>query len=162
MKAEILAGELLKKHHLKLATAESCTGGLIGYKITRIAGASIYFVGGVIAYANETKVRLIGVNQQTLDDFGAVSQETVLEMARGVRQVMGADIGLAVSGIAGPGGGTPQKPVGSIWIALSAPDLNQAWFYHFQGDRNRVNEQAADKALFLLSEYSIRHRNGID
>lgn len=159
MKAEILAGELLKTHHLKLATAESCTGGLIGYKITRIAGASIYFVGGVIAYANETKVRLIGVNQQTLDDFGAVSQETVLEMARGVRQVMGADIGLAVSGIAGPGGGTPQKPVGSIWIALSAPDLNQAWFYHFQGDRNRVNEQAADKALFLLCEY-LEQRSG--
>jgi len=150
---ESFVGELLRNSGLKLATAESCTGGLIGQKITSIPGSSDYFVGGVIAYANMAKVKLIGVNLRTLREYGAVSQETVREMARGVRQVLDADIGLAVSGIAGPSGGTPQKPVGTVWIGLSVSEADQAWEYHFAGDRHAVNEQAVDKALGLLFDY---------
>ncbi len=110
---EVLLGELLRQRGLRLAVAESCTGGLIGHRITNMAGASTYYMGSVTAYAYEAKVRLLGVRWTTLEKFGAVSQETVIEMARGVRNALAADIGVAVSGIAGPGGGTPDKPVGS-------------------------------------------------
>lgn len=150
---EFLIGGKLQEHGLRLAVAESCTGGLIGHRITNVAGSSVYFLGGVIAYANEAKMRLLGVRQQTLEQYGAVSQETVLEMARGVRQALGAEIGIAVSGIAGPGGGTPEKPVGTTWIGLSAPDEERAWSYLFQGERLRIKEQAAEQALRRLVEY---------
>lgn len=150
---EFLIGGKLQEHGLRLAVAESCTGGLIGHRITNAAGSSAYFLGGVIAYANEAKMRLLGVHRGTLEQYGAVSRETVLEMARGVRQALGADVGIAVSGIAGPGGGTPEKPVGTTWIGLSAPDEEQAWSYLFQGDRIRIKEQAAEQALRRLLEY---------
>jgi nicotinamide-nucleotide amidase len=150
---EIRLGELLQQRGLNLAVAESCTGGLIGHRITNVAGSSTYFFGGVISYANKTKVRLLGVRTETLDQHGAVSRETVLEMARGVRQALAADIGLAVSGIAGPGGGTPEKPVGTVWIGLSAPGKEQAWLCHLEGDRVQIKEQAAERALQHLLEY---------
>jgi PncC family amidohydrolase len=150
---EVRLGELLRQRGLRLAVAESCTGGLIGHRITNVPGSSTYFIGGVISYANEAKVRLLGVHWGTLEEFGAVSQETVLEMARGVRSLLAADIGLAVSGIAGPGGGTPGKPVGTVWIGLSAPDHEQAWSYRFEGDRVQIKEQAAEGALRRLADY---------
>lgn len=150
---EFLIGGKLQERGLRLAVAESCTGGLIGHRITNVAGSSVYFLGGVIAYANEAKMRLLGVLQQTLEQYGAVSRQAVLEMARGVRQALGAEIGIAVSGIAGPGGGTPEKPVGTTWIGLSAPDEELAWSYLFQGERLRIKEQAAEQALRRLVEY---------
>jgi PncC family amidohydrolase len=150
---EFLVGGKLQEHGLRLAVAESCTGGLIGHRITNVAGSSAYFLGGVMAYANEAKMRLLGVRQETLERYGAVSRETVLEMARGVRLALGAEISVSVSGIAGPGGGTPEKPVGATWIGLSAPDDEQAWFYLFQGERIRIKEQAAEQALRRLLEY---------
>ena len=150
---EVLVGELLRQHGLRLAVAESCTGGLVGHRITNIAGASTYYMGSVTAYAYEAKVRLLGVRWSTLEKYGAVSEQTVLEMARGVRNALAADIGIAVSGIAGPGGGTPEKPVGFTWIGLSAGDVDEAWSHVWQGDRLRVKEQSAEQALQILVDY---------
>jgi PncC family amidohydrolase len=150
---EVRLGELLRQRGLRLAVAESCTGGLIGHRITNVPGSSTYFIGGVISYANEAKVRLLGVHWGTLEEFGAVSQETVLEMARGVRNILATDVGLAVSGIAGPGGGTPEKPVGTTWIGLSAPGKEQAWLHHLQGNRLQIKEAATERALGHLVEY---------
>lgn len=149
----IHVGTLLTKHNLKLATAESCTGGLVGHLITNIAGSSEYFLGGVIAYAYEAKVRLLGVRWETLNTYGAVSQETVLEMAHGVRKALVADLGLSISGIAGPGGATPTKPLGFTWIGLSTTDSEWAWQYVFPGERMAVKNQAANEALRLLATY---------
>jgi len=150
---EIKVGELLRPLGLKLAAAESCTGGLVGHRITNVPGSSEYFLGGVTAYAYEAKVKLLGVSWDTLTRYGAVSRETVLEMARGARRALEADIGISVSGIAGPGGGMPEKPVGLTWISLSASGFEEARSFVFPGDRLQVKEQAAEQALRLLSEY---------
>jgi PncC family amidohydrolase len=147
---EITVGELLRRRGLRLAVAESCTGGLIGHRITNIPGSSTYYMGSVTAYAYEAKVRLLGVRWGTLEKYGAVSKETVLEMSRGVRKALAADIGIAVSGIAGPGGGTPEKPVGLTWIGLSAADVDEAWRFIWDGDRLQVKEHSAEQALQLL------------
>jgi nicotinamide-nucleotide amidase len=159
---EKIVGELLRRGGLWLAVAESCTGGLIADRITNISGSSDYFLGGVVAYANRIKIEQLGVSPATLDQFGAVSRETVLEMAQGVRHRLGADIGLSVSGIAGPGGGTPEKPVGLTWIGLSGRASHTgsekatsllAWSYVWTGDRLEVKAQTAEQALRLLYEY---------
>jgi nicotinamide-nucleotide amidase len=152
-------GKRLGKRGLKLAVAESCTGGLIGHRLTNVAGSSDYFLGGVMAYANEIKQHLLGVPYQTLVQYGAVSRETVIQMAIGVRRMMAAipgyerTLGLSVSGIAGPGGATPSKPVGLVWIGLSTPEGDQAWEHHFTGSRVNIKEQAAEQALQHLAEY---------
>jgi len=146
-------GDLLRQRGYKLAVAESCTGGLVGHRITNVAGSSDYFTGGVIAYAYEAKVKLLGVSWDTLKTFGAVSRETVLEMAAGVRQSLEADIAISASGIAGPGGGLPDKPVGTIWIGLAASDGKWARVLHFPGDREQNKAAAAVAALTLLLDY---------
>lgn len=136
---------------LRLATAESCTGGLIGHKITNVPGSSSYYQGGVVSYSNDVKIWLLGVSPETLDRFGAVSRETALEMARGARSALEADVGLSVSGVAGPGGGTLEKPVGLVWVGLSLDGVELAQAFQFAGDRRAVKEQAAEGALgFLL------------
>ncbi len=150
---EVLVGELLHMRGLRLAVAESCTGGLIGHRLTNVAGSSTYYMGSVTAYAYEAKVRILGVSWDTLEKYGAVSEETVLEMARGVRNAFGADIGISVSGIAGPTGGTPDKPVGTTWIGFSSPKGEFARQFLFQGERLAVKEQAAQTALQLLAEH---------
>ena len=109
----------LRERGMTLACAESCTGGLIAKRITDLAGCSDVFLGGCVTYANEAKEKLIGVKHETLEAFGAVSEQTAREMARGVRLVLGADIGISTTGIAGPGGGTPEKPVGTVFVAIS-------------------------------------------
>jgi PncC family amidohydrolase len=153
---ELLAGVLLLQKGLTLATAESCTGGLLGHLLTNVPGSSDYYLGGVISYANQAKMKLLGVRQETLENHGAVSRETVLEMAHGVRQALSAHLGLSISGIAGPGGGTPEKPVGLVWIGLSAPALGEARRFHFSGDRLAIKEQSAHAALHLLLDYLHR------
>jgi PncC family amidohydrolase len=150
---EVLVGEELSSKGLLLAVAESCTGGLIGHLLTNVAGSSRYYMGSVTAYANEAKVRLLGVTWKTLEKHGAVSSETVIEMARGVRITLEADIGISVSGIAGPGGGTPEKPVGTVWIGLSTSVQEYSRHYLWSGDRLAVKEQSARAALNLLVEY---------
>jgi PncC family amidohydrolase len=150
---ELRIAELLVERHSSLVTAESCTGGLIANRITDIPGSSAYFLGGVVAYAYEAKVALLGVSWDTLNTKGAVSPETVLEMARGARERLGAQISVSVSGIAGPAGGTPEKPVGTTWIGLVAPDGE--WTRHFiwDGDRERNKALSADAALQILVDY---------
>jgi PncC family amidohydrolase len=150
---EVVAGELLRREGLRLAVAESCTGGLVGHRLTNVPGSSTYYMGSVTAYAYEAKVRLLGVHWGTLEKYGAVSKETVLEMACGVRRALAADIGVSVSGIAGPGGGTPEKPVGLVWIGLSAAGVDEAWKFLLLGDRLAVKEQSAEAALRLLVDY---------
>ncbi len=152
-KPENVIGDLLRVRRMKLATAESCTGGLIASHITDVAGSSEYFLGGVTAYAYEAKVALLGVSWDTLKTYGAVSRETVIEMARGVNKVLNADIAISVSGIAGPGGGLPDKPVGTVWVALVAPDGEWTRLFHFDGNRVQNKSSAADAALQFLMDY---------
>lgn len=147
---------LIRTKGLKLATAESCTGGLIANRITDIPGSSDYFLGGIVAYAYEAKVALLDVSWETLKTFGAVSPETVLEMARGVRKALGADLAISVSGIAGPGGGMPGKPVGTTWFGLVSSFGEWAYLYHFNGDRVQNKSFAADTALTILVNYLER------
>jgi PncC family amidohydrolase len=150
---EVLVGKLLRQRCWMLAVAESCTGGLVGHLLTNVPGSSDYFLGGVISYANEAKLRLLAVHLETLETFGAVSRQTVLEMAGGVRQLLSADIGLSVSGIAGPGGGTVEKPIGLTWIGLSAPGCEMAWQHTWDGDRLYNKECSAQAVLQHLVEF---------
>ncbi|MEX2570678.1 MAG: competence/damage-inducible protein A [Gemmatimonadota bacterium] len=148
---EETVGRLLRDAGLSLALAESCTGGLIGHRITDVAGASAYFRAGVVAYSNEAKTTLLGVSPATLATEGAVSEAAVLEMARGARRASGAAIGVATSGVAGPGGGTAAKPVGTVWIAISRD--GEEWAHRYQlGGRSRawVKEMTAQLALDAL------------
>ena len=150
---EILIGNILSARGLTLVTAESCTGGLIGSRITDVAGSSEYFLGSIVAYAYEVKVALLGVTWDTLNAHGAVSSETVLAMAHGARKRLNGDIAISVSGIAGPGGGTPEKPVGTTWIGLVAADGEWAKEFHFSGSREENKAAAATAALQLLLDY---------
>jgi PncC family amidohydrolase len=150
---ELLVGQLLRQRNFKLVTAESCTGGLIADRLTDVPGSSEYFVGGFVSYAYEAKVASLGVSWDTLKAHGAVSRETVLEMARGARRALGADVAISVSGIAGPGGGLPDKPVGTTWIGLVTPDGEQAQVFYWKGNRRENKEQSADAALRMLIEY---------
>jgi PncC family amidohydrolase len=148
-------GELLMRSHLTLAVAESCTGGLLSHLVTNVPGSSEYYLGGVTAYANDAKMHILGVQLSTLERFGAVSRETVLEMARGVRLLLHADIGISTSGIAGPGGGILEKPVGLTWIGFSLESGENALKYYWQGDRLAVKQQTARQALQILLDYLL-------
>ena len=150
---ETLVGSILQERHLKLVAAESCTGGLIGSRITDVSGSSEYFLGSIVAYAYEVKVSLLDVSWDTLKTYGAVSRETVLEMAKGVRNRLGGDIAISVSGIAGPNGGTPEKPVGTTWVGLGTKENEWAKEFHFSGNREQNKVSAADAALQMLLDY---------
>ena len=146
-------GALMRNKGIKFVTAESCTGGLIASRITDIPGSSEYFLGGIVAYAYEAKVALLNVSWNTLKAFGAVSRETVLEMAHGARRTLAADLAISVSGIAGPGGGLPGKPVGTTWFGLVSSQGEWAYLHHFKGDRIQNKTLAADTALTILFDY---------
>jgi PncC family amidohydrolase len=150
---ELQIGRLLRERGLKLSLAESCTGGLLGDRITNLPGSSEYFWGSLVTYAYEAKVALLNVSWDTLNSKGAVSRETVLEMARGARAALSTDIAVSVSGIAGPGGGTDEKPVGTTWICLVAADGEWTRLFQFEGDRLENKASAADAALRLLLDY---------
>ena len=133
-----------------LATAESCTGGTIASKLTALAGASEYFRGGVVAYSNEVKECVLGVNHETLVRHGAVSEETVKEMVTGVRERLGADYAVATTGVAGPGGGTPEKPVGTVWIAVASKDSTYTELLHLTGRRAQIVERTCNAVFAAL------------
>lgn len=152
MKLEEELGRLLRAKRLSLATAESCTGGRIAASVTSVAGCSEYFKGGVVAYSNEVKMNLLGVPAEVLKMYGAVSRETVAEMVMGVMRVMETDCAIATSGIAGPGGGSIDKPVGTVWIAVAYK--NEMITTMQTGDQGRENnvQKAVQNALDLLIE----------
>ncbi len=150
---ERVVGDLLKDRGVTIALAESCTGGLIGNLLTNVAGSSAYFQGGLITYSNQAKTDLLGVSPETLNRYGAVSDQTVKEMARGVREKMGTEMGLAISGIAGPDGGTEQKPVGTVHIGLAVSQEVHAAKYRFWGTRKQIKHNAAMMALDWVRRY---------
>lgn len=147
---EARVGDMLKSAGLTLATAESCTGGLIGDRITRVSGSSAYFKGGVIAYCNQIKRDVLNVDADVLAEYGAVSEETALQMAVGVRELMDTDIGISSTGIMGPTGGTPDKPVGTIWIAYADHSSQWARCVSTQKDRQNNKLYASTAALSML------------
>ncbi len=149
---EQLVGEMLRKKGLNLATAESCTGGNIAHLVTLVPGSSAYFKGSVIAYCNEVKYKILGVSQQDLDTHGAVSQPVVEQMAQGVLRVLGADIAVATSGIAGPGGGTEEKPVGTVCIAVCTKEKVISRKYRFGSKRDRNIEMSTISAFSMIKE----------
>lgn len=152
MKLEEEIGELLKAKKLSLSTAESCTGGGIAASITSVPGSSEYFKGGIVAYSNEVKEVLLHVSAETLAKHGAVSRETVVEMAKGAMKTLKTDCAVATSGIAGPGGGTPEKPVGTVWIAVAYK--NEITAMKQEGDCGRAGNvrKAVRNALLMLCD----------
>jgi nicotinamide-nucleotide amidase len=146
-------GALMRKKNLKLAVAESCTGGLLGKLLTDISGSSDYFVGGIISYSNDVKIRQLGVPEEIIARHGAVSEPCARAMAEGVRHNLNADIGISITGIAGPGGGTPEKPVGLVYIGLSAFDKITVTEHKFGHLRERNRERAASTALDTVRRY---------
>ncbi|MDY6864978.1 MAG: CinA family protein [Halobacteriota archaeon] len=146
-------GDKLRERKLTIGVAESCSGGLISHRITSVPGCSDYYEGSVISYSNEVKKGILGVKETTLAGFGAVSSECAQEMAEGVRSVLGTDIGLSVTGIAGPGGATPDKPVGLVYIGLASEDGTNCSKFTFDADREGNKKRSADEALKMLYEY---------
>lgn len=151
--------ELFWKEGLTLATAESCTAGNVAAAITAIAGSSHFFKGGIIAYSNEVKENLLGVSHETLETYGAVSEETVVEMVKGAMKTLNSDCAVATSGIAGPMGGTAEKPVGTIWIAVACKD--EVMTLKLEGDegRNKNIANATQNALLLLRKLCQNEEN---
>ena len=152
-----LLEEVLRVHMhtrgLKLATAESCTGGLVSDRITNVSGSSEYFPGGIVAYSYEAKASLLEVSWNTLNTHGAVSEEVVLEMARGAKKLFGTDIAVSVSGIAGPTGGTPEKPVGTTWFGLSTNEGEWSRHLVWDGDREQNKHYSSEAALQFVIDY---------
>lgn len=151
--------ELCREGELSLATAESCTGGLVSGRLTSVPGASDVFRGGVVAYSDELKTRLLGVPAAVLAEHGAVSAETAAAMARGARERLGADVALAVTGVAGPGGGTPEKPVGLVFLHAAAPDGERTLEFSFPGDRQAIRARTAVAALHLVRRLLTQSRD---
>jgi nicotinamide-nucleotide amidase len=156
-----LAFRALQSQGETLACAESCTGGLVAKLVTDVPGSSQVFRAGYVTYANEAKERLLGVRVETLEKHGAVSRETVLEMAAGAQRSTDATVSVAVSGVAGPSGGSPDKPVGTVWIAVRRREESRARGFHFSGDRDRVRRRSAVAAL-LLVECLVLHPDRLD
>lgn len=140
---------------MTLATAESCTGGLIGHRVTSVSGSSTYYVGGIIAYSNAVKVRELGVEAAVLGREGAVSERVALQMATGVRERLKADVGISVTGVAGPTGGTVEKPVGLVYIGLAYPDGASVRRFVFAGDRRTITAAVSEAALGMVKEYLL-------
>jgi len=153
---EKIVGKLLRENELTIALAESCTGGLICGKITNSPGSSSYLLGGVVAYSNSLKTEYLDVSAKLIESHSAVSREVAEAMAVGVRLRSGSDIGLAVTGIAGPGGGTDEKPVGTIYIAIATSEENWVTKFHFQGDRDQIREITAQSGLDLIRKYLLQ------
>ena len=147
---EEIVGDMLSERGYTVATAESCTGGLIGHRLTNVPGSSTYFLGGVISYSNDMKMKTLGVQENTLQEFGAVSKETATEMAQGARDLFGSDLAIAVTGIAGPGGGTAEKPVGLVYITLVHNDKVWAKKFKFFTDRKLNNRLSSQVALNMV------------
>ena len=146
---EVRLGRLLTAKGMTIAAAESCTGGLVTSRLTDVAGSSSYVMGSIVSYSNDVKEHLVGVQHTTLTAHGAVSEETAREMAEGIRKAIGTDVGLATTGVAGPGGGTAEKPVGLVYTAVATAEGTRVRENHFQGTRTEVKRQASEVVLTM-------------
>lgn len=158
---EEVIGRLLKERGMTISAAESCTGGLLQDKITNIAGSSDYFMGGMVTYSNESKMKQLGVRRESLERYGAVSEVAAKEMAEGVRRVFGTDVALSTTGIAGPGGATPEKPLGLIYIGLATADTVTVQKHILSGDRVMIKRRGAQAALELLRRELLGIESGV-
>lgn len=150
---EIEIGALLTEKKLTISCAESCTGGLLTNRLTNVSGSSAYMKGSVVAYANETKINILRVKEETLKNFGAVSRQTAQELAANVREILDTDIGVSITGIAGPTGGSNEKPVGTVYIGISGPSGDRIQKFNFKGTRTEIKEKAVEAALVLVQVY---------
>ena len=153
---EEVVGKLLVEKGLTVALAESCTGGLIAERLTSVPGSSRYLLGGIVAYSNAVKEKILGVSSKLLEQYGAVSEQTALAMAKGVREIIGADLGLSVTGIAGPDGGSPEKPVGLVYIGLTDGTVNLCSKFNFAGRRESVRLSTSNMALNMVKLYLMK------
>jgi PncC family amidohydrolase len=153
VRSEERIGILLKERGLRISLAESCTGGLIAKRITDIPGASDYFEMAIVSYSNKAKERFLGVPADILASKGAVSGEVARLMAEGVRNTAGTDLGLALTGIAGPGGGTPEKPVGTVYVSLAGPGVSIVRRFLFMGNRDDIRQETCSEALAAVLKY---------
>jgi PncC family amidohydrolase len=143
-------GDILNERNLTIATAESCTGGLLSHILTSVSGSSGYFTGGIVAYSNRIKEEFLGVSESTIIGYGAVSEQTAREMASGISERFTTNIGLSTTGIAGPTGGTPEKPVGLVWMGVHFNNETLAFQNHFKGDRDFVKISSVKEILTKL------------
>lgn len=150
MRPEESLGRLLKERDWTIGVAESCTGGLLSVRLTDVPGSSAYFRGAVVAYHNDLKEGMLGVPSRLIRQAGAVSEEVAREMAQGARRLLNVDVGVAVTGIAGPGGGTREKPVGLVFVAVATPSALVSRSFRFAGGRTANREDSVDRALELL------------
>ncbi len=153
MKIEEKLVRTLTARSLSWCTAESCTGGLIAGRITAVPGASACFEGGFVTYSNRAKTVLLGVPAQVIEDHGAVSEEAARAMAEGARKRLGTDIAVAVTGIAGPAGGSPEKPVGTVFISLAVPGMTSVRGFNFEGTRREIRRRSGDEALIFVLDH---------
>lgn len=156
---EIEIGEILTKKNFTIACAESCTGGLLTSKLTDVAGSSAYVKGAVVSYTNEIKNKILQVNAETLEKFGAVSEQTAKEMAANVRQIFNTNIGVSITGFAGPGGGTEENPVGTVYIGVSGANGDKVQRFKFNGTRTEIKNKAVETALILIQIYLTLDKN---
>jgi PncC family amidohydrolase len=154
--------QIFTEKTLKIATAESCTGGLLSHILTSVSGSSTYFLGGVVAYSNQIKEKMLGVQEHTFLRYGAVSAQCAQEMADGVRVKFRADIGLSTTGIAGPTGGTPEKPVGLVFIAISTAEVTKTFKYQFSGSREEVKKGTVTEVLSYLIKHYQPQKRGLE
>ena len=147
---EEVIGRLLRSRGWRIATAESCTGGLIAHRITNVAGSSDYFDSGVVSYSNEAKMELLKVPEEVINAYGAVSSQTAIAMAEGIRRLRNTNMGLGVTGIAGPTGGTATKPVGLVYIALSSEIRVECNEFRFEGEREAIKLKTSEAALEMI------------
>jgi nicotinamide-nucleotide amidase len=158
---EGVLGAMLRERGLTIATAESCTGGFVAHRLTNVGGSSDYFMGSVVSYANSVKQNQLGVSAAALEEYGAVSEPVARQMARGVREALGTDIGISTTGIAGPTGGTPDKPVGTLWLGYADADTTRAVELHFTQDRSLNKELFSTSALELVRRQLLRREEQV-
>ena len=155
-----IVGQTLKNKHVTIATAESCTGGLLGAIFTQEAGSSEFYLGGVVSYSNSVKREILGVSEESLIKFGAVSEEVAKEMAEGIRSKIGSDLAISTTGIAGPGGGSDQKPVGLVYIGIATPEGVHAKKFQFYGERESVRQLTVQAALNGVRQHMLNSERG--
>lgn len=148
-----IVGELLKKKNFTISCAESCTGGLLTSKLTDVAGSSNYVQGAIVSYSNEIKISALHVKEETLKNFGAVSHETAFEMAKNIREIFKTDIGVGITGIAGPGGGSKEKPVGLVYISVADKNSVTVEKFNFVGSRTEIKNQSVLSALKMIENF---------